>query len=76
MSERVTIKNLSQLYCLNREIERDKRRLAELETAAQPDTAKITGMPHGNGRVTKPVGMQRRFRPAGHNCCEVWYDRI
>lgn len=49
----MTINELSQLYYLNREIERDKRRLAELETAAQSDTAKITGMPHGSGADDK-----------------------
>jgi hypothetical protein len=53
MSKNVTIKDLSQLYYLNREIERDKRRLAELENAAQSCTAKITGMPHGSGTGDK-----------------------
>lgn len=48
----MTKRELSQLYWLNREIEEDKRKLSELETAAEGGTAKITGMPHvgGNGR--------------------------
>ncbi len=48
----MTKRELSQLYWLNREIEEDKRKLAELETAAEGGSAKITGMPHvgGNGR--------------------------
>lgn len=53
MPNSITIKDLSQLYYLNREIERDKRRLAELETAAQSCTAKITGMPSGGGAGDK-----------------------
>lgn len=51
----MTIKELSQLYYLNREIERDKRRLVELETAAQSCTVKITGMPHATG-VSDKIG--------------------
>ena len=51
----MTIKELSKLYYLNREIERDKRRLAELETGAQSCTAKITGMPYGSG-VSDKIG--------------------
>lgn len=49
----MTIKELSQLYYLNREIEKDKRRLAELESAATSETSKITGMPHGSGAGDK-----------------------
>lgn len=50
----MTKKELSQLYWLNREIEQDKRRLAELETnATNCTTGEITGMPHGTGNVDK-----------------------
>ena len=42
-------KELSQLYYLNREIEEQQRRLAELEVAATSCTASITGMPKTNG---------------------------
>lgn len=51
----MTKKELSQLYWLNREIERDKERLRELESAAQPGAQKITGMPSGAG-VSDKIG--------------------
>ena len=42
----MTIKELSQLYWLNREIEYDQQRLEELEMkAASPATPKLDGMP-------------------------------
>lgn len=43
----VTIKELSQLYYLNKEIKLQKQKLAELETAAESCTAKVTGIPRG-----------------------------
>ena len=49
----MTSKELSQLYYLNREIESDKRRLAELEAAATSVTSKITGLPHAGGKSDK-----------------------
>ncbi|WP_368261264.1 RNA polymerase subunit sigma-24 [Eubacterium callanderi] len=50
----MTKKELSQLFYLNREIEQNKKRLAELEEAAISCTAgEITGMPHGSGSVDK-----------------------
>lgn len=51
----MTLKELSQLYYLNREIEMDKRRLQELEVKALPGAQVITGMPHATG-VTDKVG--------------------
>lgn len=45
----MTRKELSQLYYLNREIEQDKQRLAELESAATATNPKITGLPHAGG---------------------------
>ena len=45
----MTRKELSQLYYLNREIEQDKQRLAELEAAATATNPKITGLPHAGG---------------------------
>lgn len=44
--KRMSIRELSQLYFLNREIEREKRRLANLEAAATGITANIKGLPH------------------------------
>lgn len=51
----MTLKELSQLYYLNREIEMDKRRLEELEAKVQPGGQVITGMPHAPG-VTDKIG--------------------
>jgi len=46
----MTVKELSQLYWLNREIEEDKRRLEELEAmASSPKSTNIDGMPHAPG---------------------------
>lgn len=45
----MTKKELSQLYWLNREIQREKFRLQELEAAATDTSAKITGLPHVGG---------------------------
>ena len=49
----MTVGELKQLYYLNREIEEQKRRLEELETAATGATSRITGMPHGYGTSDK-----------------------
>ena len=46
----MTIRELSQLYYLRREIEADQRRLEELETAAaSPGIPRYDGMPRGPG---------------------------
>ncbi len=46
----MTLRELSQLYYLNREIERDKRELERLKwESVSPRTQRMTGMPHGNG---------------------------
>ena len=46
----MTVKELSQLYWLNREIEADKRRLEELESmVSSPKTQIIKGMPRTSG---------------------------
>lgn len=46
----MTVKELSQLYWLNREIEMDKRRLEDLEIlAASPKSQKLDSMPHISG---------------------------
>ena len=52
----MTLKELSRLYYLNREIEMDQRRLRELEAKALPGAQVITGMPHGTGVVDKVGG--------------------
>lgn len=46
----MTVKELSQLYWLNREIEEDKRRLDELEAmVSSAKTQNYDGMPHAPG---------------------------
>ena len=46
----MTVKELSQLYWLNREIEEDKKRLDDLEAAASsPKSPNWDGMPHAPG---------------------------
>jgi hypothetical protein len=52
----MTKKELSQLYWLNREIEEQQRRLAELESLATSCTSRITGMPHGSGVSDRLAG--------------------
>lgn len=42
----MTIKELSQLYYLNREISDLKLKIAEIEAKATDTSVKITGMPH------------------------------
>ena len=49
----MTLKELSQLYYLNREIEMDERRLRELELKATPGAQSFTGMPHASGVADK-----------------------
>jgi len=51
----MTKKELSQLYYLNREIEEQQFRLAELETVATSCTATITGLPRANNISDKLV---------------------
>lgn len=49
----MTIKELSRLYTLNKEIEQDKHKLTELTTSATDTSVKITGLPHINGISNK-----------------------
>ena len=52
----MTVKELSQLYWLTREIEADQRRLEELEQAAgAPSSSNLTGMPHAPNRNDSKV---------------------
>lgn len=52
----MTVKELSQLYWLTREIEADQRRLEELEQAAgAPSSSRVTGMPHAPNRNDSKV---------------------
>lgn len=50
----MTLKELSQLYYLNREIEMDKRRLEELRAkSTSPGSPRFDGMPHSKSNVSK-----------------------
>lgn len=78
----MTLKELSQLYYLNREIEMDQRRLRELEAMAQPGGQRLTGMPHTPG-VTDKVAFYaaeladlRGVIEAKHKRCILERDRL
>lgn len=49
----MTVREMSQLYYLDREIEQLQRQLEELECLAEGTTQAITGMPHGSGTSDK-----------------------
>ncbi len=49
----MTIKELSRLYELNKEITIEKQRLAELEDASTNTAVSITGLPHVQGISNK-----------------------
>lgn len=49
----MTLKELSQLYYLNREIEDLKFKISELEAKATDTSVKTTGMPHSAGAGDK-----------------------
>ena len=51
----MTVKELSQLYCLRKEIERYERRLKELEQKRGLSSVLIDDMPHGKGPVHSQV---------------------
>lgn len=79
--KKLTIKELSQLYYLNREIEQDARRLMELEAAATGVSAKITGMPHVSGISDKAalaaeIADAKTELEAKHRLCVVEYNRL
>ena len=50
----MTVREMSQLYYLNREIVQLERQLEELECLAESTAQVITGMPHGGGTSIVP----------------------
>lgn len=77
----MTIKELSQLYYLNREIEREKDRLRQLEEAATSTTPKITGLPHVAGIADKTaiaaqIADARDVIEAKNKLAVVEYNRL
>lgn len=79
---RMTLKELSQLYYLNREIEMDLRLLQELEAKALPGAQVITGMPHGSGmadivgRYAAEIADLRGIIEAKHQQCLYERSRL
>ena len=77
----MTAKELSQLFYLNREIEQDKMRLAELEAAATSTTAKITGLPFVSAIADKTAiaaeiaDIQAEIE-AKNRLCIIEYNRL
>ena len=78
----MTLKELSQLYYLNREIEMDQRRLRELEARALSGAQVITGMPHGSGvadivgRYAAEIADLRGIIEAKHQQCLYERSRL
>ena len=78
----MTLKELSQLYYLNREIEMDQRRLRELEAKALPGAQVLTGMPHGSnvadivGRYAAEIADLRGIIEAKHQQCLYERSRL
>lgn len=78
----MTLKELSQLYYLNREIEMDQRRLRELEARALPGAQVIMGTPHGSGvadivgRYAAEIADLRGLIEAKHQQCLYERSRL
>lgn len=77
----MTSRELSQLYWLNKEIEQEKKRLAELEAAATNTAAKITGMPHVSGvsdktAIAAEIAESKAIIKAKTDLCIVEYNRL
>ena len=77
----MTAKELSQLYYLNREIEQDERRLAELEAAATRSTTRAAGLPHMRGFADKTalaaeIADIRTMIEANQKLCVAKYNQL
>ena len=77
----MTIKELSQLYYLNREIERDKQRIEELRAAATDTAVKITGLPHAAGisnktAIAAEIADAKSIIEAKQQMCIAEYNRL
>jgi hypothetical protein len=78
---KMTVRELSQLYYLNCEIEQDKERLAELEAKATSSTFKITGLPHIKRIADKTalaihIADMKEIIEAKLKRCMVEHDRL
>lgn len=77
----MTKEELSQLYWLNREIEREERRLKELEAAATDTSAKITGLPRMGGLTDKTeiaveIADSKKIIETKKKLCLIEYNRL
>ncbi len=77
----MTIKELSQLYYLNREIEQLAQELAEKESAATSATTKITGLPHAGSMSDKAalwaaIADARTIIEAKQKICVAEYNKL
>lgn len=77
----MTKKELSGLYYLNKEIEQEKRKLAELEATATDTSVKISGLPHVGGISNKTalaaeIADARAIIQAKINLSVVEYNRL
>lgn len=77
----MTAKELSQLFYLNKEIEDDKKRLAELEAAAESTTITITGLPHVRSisdktAIAAEIADCRAAIEAKNKLCIIEYNRL
>lgn len=77
----MTKKELSQLWYLNREIEHEQERIAQLRTAATDTSAKISGLPGGGGISDKTaiaalIADSEAIIHAKMQLCIVEYNRL
>lgn len=75
----MTIKELSQLYYLNKEILQQRKRLAELEALSTNTTPQISGMPHTPGVSDKVAQCAAEIADLkallSLNIQKYWYER-
>ena len=77
----MTIRELSQLYYLNREIAQEQARIRELRDAATGTTAKISGMPYVGGisdktAIAAAIADSQAIIDAKVQLCVVEYNRL
>ena len=77
----MTVKELSQLYQLNREIDREKERIRQLRDAATNSAAKISGLPHASclsdkTAIAASIADSEAIIEAKVKLCVVEYNRL
>ena len=75
----MTIKELSQLYYLNKEILQQRKRLGELEALSTNTTPQLSGMPHASGVSDKVAKCAEEITDLkaliSLNIQKYWYER-